>query len=97
MQSCRWHIYDDQQTEKSSQNPYVQILFLGCKDSGNSDGSKYFEKRCNDVYVSTKSSAVYRLSIITLAAGIATLLGLIFYAILYQRQAHAGYAGVSRG
>ena len=73
------------------------ILFLGCEDSGNGDGSKYFEKLCNDVYVTTKSSTVYRLSIITLAAGIATLLGLIFYAILYQRQAHAGYAGVSRG
>lgn len=75
----------------------IVTITLGCDESVLGDKSKYFQDRCIDKYLDMKSKTVYQLSIVALATGVATLLALIVYAILYQRQAHAGYAGVSRG
>ena len=76
----------------------MTALLSGCNSGSSfSDGPKYFEKGCRVPYSETKGKDVFQLSVVTLAAGGATLLGLILYGIIYQRRAHAGYAGVSRG
>lgn len=72
-------------------------IVQGCKANAYSDVGQYFEKGCRAVYSQAKAKEIFQLSVVTLATGGATLLGLILYAVIYQRRAHAGYAGVSRG
>jgi hypothetical protein len=69
---------------------------LGCSETNVQYSTRYFEKGCSQVYLATKSVAIFHLSILALVAAGLVLLALIFYGVVSQR-ANGGYAVVSRG
>jgi len=66
-----------------------------CGSNPVENAPKYFEKSCGVIYYETKSVAVFHLAILSLGAAGGTLIGLILYALIFQR-ARAGYDIVPR-